>query len=415
MIAASDGLDAIVDVLVSYGADVHLRDDNGLSALYLACMGGHASIASFLISRGASPFATCLRDGTTPLHRASLHRRPACAIALLRSLPPALRLALVNQKNDCGETALNYAVDTGNIPLIKLYLAAGADGRVRNSGGYHPFGRYWTIEEERKGGVIAVLREIERVGCLIKARTLVDDVWELVEGEGGKEEEKEKRKRGVVKKEGEEREGRKVPLYLQKRMSGLCRVTRERERTWMRRRKGGGKRRKEVLLKGLPRVVIRGVRRRGKEGERRRMVGGGREQEQEEEIERGEQGRMAKRLKRGAAMLDECKLENMVEENEEKDAEEEIEGRKEAAKKEIETAKNLVGEGEKWRKVEDEQEEQEETTVEVFRAVVEGNVLTRVVFEELVAYMRCPWDPVVAVWDGGEDGREVAKVGGVQQ
>jgi len=40
MIAAGEGLQEMVYALVSHGADVHLRDDNGLSALYLACMGG---------------------------------------------------------------------------------------------------------------------------------------------------------------------------------------------------------------------------------------------------------------------------------------------------------------------------------------------------------------------------------------
>ena len=228
------------------------------------------------------------------------------------------------------------------------------------------------------------------------------------------------RKRAAVQ-EGEGRGGRRVPLYLQERMIGLCRVTRERTRM---RREGGWKRRREVLRKGLPRVMIRVARWRGREMGRRRMVGEEEEQEQKQERvqeqEEIEQGRMVKRMKRNETILEEHKVERMEEEQEEEDQEEEEkeeEERKGLTEKEIEKAKKNDEMCEKRRKEEDdeqkEQEEQEEEKVaEVIRVVVEGNVLTRLVFEELVAYMRCPWDPVVAEWVGGYDGRKGTKDGG---
>jgi ankyrin repeat protein len=48
MLAVGEGLGAMAMILVAHGADVNLRDDNGLSALYLGCMRGDDSFHLFL-------------------------------------------------------------------------------------------------------------------------------------------------------------------------------------------------------------------------------------------------------------------------------------------------------------------------------------------------------------------------------
>ncbi|NXP23760.1 PPR27 phosphatase, partial [Scytalopus superciliaris] len=48
-----------VKLLVKYGADIHQRDENGWTALHMACSDGYADIARYLLSLGAS------RDATT--------------------------------------------------------------------------------------------------------------------------------------------------------------------------------------------------------------------------------------------------------------------------------------------------------------------------------------------------------------
>ncbi|XP_059587885.1 protein phosphatase 1 regulatory subunit 27 [Alligator mississippiensis] len=47
-----------VKLLVKYGADVHQRDENGWTALHMACSDGHAHIARYLLSLGAEREAT---------------------------------------------------------------------------------------------------------------------------------------------------------------------------------------------------------------------------------------------------------------------------------------------------------------------------------------------------------------------
>ncbi|XP_042658508.1 protein phosphatase 1 regulatory subunit 27 [Tyto alba] len=44
-----------VELLVKYGADIHQRDANGWTPLHMACSDGHAHIARYLLTLGASP------------------------------------------------------------------------------------------------------------------------------------------------------------------------------------------------------------------------------------------------------------------------------------------------------------------------------------------------------------------------
>ncbi|EKU20991.1 ankyrin repeat and kh domain-containing protein 1 [Nannochloropsis gaditana CCMP526] len=110
MLAVGEGLGAMAMILVAHGADVNLRDDNGLSALYLGCMRGHASIVSFLLYKGADPTVTSQRDNTSCLHIAVLHHYAHCVHALLHGLPPDLRQALLQHRDAFDHTALDYAV-----------------------------------------------------------------------------------------------------------------------------------------------------------------------------------------------------------------------------------------------------------------------------------------------------------------
>ncbi|KAI1232539.1 hypothetical protein IHE44_0007007 [Lamprotornis superbus] len=54
-----------VKLLVKYGADIHQRDENGWTALHMACSDGYADIARYLLSLGASLEATT-DDGEKP-------------------------------------------------------------------------------------------------------------------------------------------------------------------------------------------------------------------------------------------------------------------------------------------------------------------------------------------------------------
>ena len=48
-----------IQELIAAGADVNVADDDGLSPLHLACVGGHAAVAKDLIDAGALPMSRC--------------------------------------------------------------------------------------------------------------------------------------------------------------------------------------------------------------------------------------------------------------------------------------------------------------------------------------------------------------------
>ncbi|NXU51918.1 PPR27 phosphatase, partial [Turnix velox] len=63
--AVLSGSLACVQLLVKHGADIHQRDEQGWTPLHMACSDGHADIARYLMSLGASAEATT-DDGETP-------------------------------------------------------------------------------------------------------------------------------------------------------------------------------------------------------------------------------------------------------------------------------------------------------------------------------------------------------------
>ena len=54
--ASSDGDTDRVMSLIARGADIHSRDNDndGCTALYIACSNGHTAVASLLLERGAN-------------------------------------------------------------------------------------------------------------------------------------------------------------------------------------------------------------------------------------------------------------------------------------------------------------------------------------------------------------------------
>jgi len=55
VIAARDGIDALVEILLNNGADPNIRTRAGYSALTMAKENGHAKVAERLVAHGAKP------------------------------------------------------------------------------------------------------------------------------------------------------------------------------------------------------------------------------------------------------------------------------------------------------------------------------------------------------------------------
>ena len=91
MWAASTGHDDMVSSLIKSGADIHIKDKDGLTALLLAVKAGHESVISLLVDSGAD----------------------------------------INQLDNDGWTALIMAARFGDVNLVDLLIDSGADVNFR--------------------------------------------------------------------------------------------------------------------------------------------------------------------------------------------------------------------------------------------------------------------------------------------
>lgn len=64
--AAEQGYDVIVDRLIRAKADVHLKTDEGWTALHLAAQNNFVAIVSMLLEAGVDPDALVRMNGITP-------------------------------------------------------------------------------------------------------------------------------------------------------------------------------------------------------------------------------------------------------------------------------------------------------------------------------------------------------------
>jgi len=60
----------IVEVLLQYGADVNLKDDDGWTALYAAAAGGNLGVSTLLLQHSQIDIEASDNNGFTALHRA---------------------------------------------------------------------------------------------------------------------------------------------------------------------------------------------------------------------------------------------------------------------------------------------------------------------------------------------------------
>ena len=105
----------MVELLISYGADINHQDKNGLTALHVAARGRHSDICRILLENGAN---AAILDSikNSPLHYAVSEANDVKVIEeLARRCPQALCVA-----NKFGETPLNSAIQSGRTNLDEL-------------------------------------------------------------------------------------------------------------------------------------------------------------------------------------------------------------------------------------------------------------------------------------------------------
>ncbi|KAL7918360.1 ankyrin repeat-containing domain protein [Trichoderma austrokoningii] len=120
---------ATVDALVSHGADIEARDEDGMTALAHATRKkGKRAVFELLVSRGAK---LDVRDnlGRTLLMQAAMGGSATC-IDLLIEIGQN-----VNDQDDAGLTALHHALMTGALHVWPPLLRAGADPEITDREG----------------------------------------------------------------------------------------------------------------------------------------------------------------------------------------------------------------------------------------------------------------------------------------
>ena len=132
MLACERGHEDIVHSLLSAGANVDIQDNKGLSALMLAGMHNHISIIHMLLEANANPHLTIF-DGSNAIMIACQHGSYE-VVELLISKGVDYKY----QQED-GVNAFMLACQSGHTQIVKLLLKEQVDPSVQNKNGWNGF------------------------------------------------------------------------------------------------------------------------------------------------------------------------------------------------------------------------------------------------------------------------------------
>lgn len=164
MLAAREGHEACVELLIGRGASIDRVSESGSTALGLTAMSGHTAIARLLLSAGADPLI-----GDKPaLHWAANRGHIELCRTLLESG------ANVSAVDDRGQTALFLTPDR---PILELLIEAGADlafedphGLTAFQNAEHQAGGFERFDADMAAGW-RVAAEVLRSGAASQQRT----------------------------------------------------------------------------------------------------------------------------------------------------------------------------------------------------------------------------------------------------
>jgi len=130
LLSAEAGYTSGVNIALMKNADIDYKNDQGLTALYMACQNGHDHIVELLINEGAN----CTRSvgGLLPLHVAAMHNQFKVVSKLLSLGADYDSLSYTNY------TAIHYAVGNDSLDSLILLRRDENDDLLVNSQGITP-------------------------------------------------------------------------------------------------------------------------------------------------------------------------------------------------------------------------------------------------------------------------------------
>ena len=139
IMAVEAGVEAVLELLLSHGADLSVRNTRGQSLLHLAASRGHCDILRRLLEAGADLLSVTEADseGLTPLTSAILGDQAEAARLLLLHSGSGILEAV----DSSGRSALDIAIYQGSTAMVELLLDSGANMEKVDERGVRPLDR----------------------------------------------------------------------------------------------------------------------------------------------------------------------------------------------------------------------------------------------------------------------------------
>ena len=168
-VAAEKGDEKITKLLLSKGADVDARGNDGATPLHIALRGGHLKVVELLFEHGANFYSTT-QGGGTPLCFAIENGHEKLVKMLLE------RGANIDVKDKYDKTMLQFAVEKGNATIVKHILKHSPDlNNESNSGVLNAAVEGWGLEYR------TIVKNLLRYGFTIDPKDAKSFMYAAVE------------------------------------------------------------------------------------------------------------------------------------------------------------------------------------------------------------------------------------------